>query len=151
MKAFVSGQLKEKKAVREAYAQLAKMGIGVTHDWTNTDDLGSYSKHSKEASSRAVRDIQGVCEAEFYILLTDNKICGKGMYVELGVALARYELTGSPMVFVVGPMNHASIFYYHPVIRHFPSIDSCIEHIRHAYVEASQPPSRNKQSRRKVA
>ena len=55
------------------------------------------------------------------------------MYVELGAALTRATATGSPGVFVVGPKNHASIFYFHPLTRHFSDIDQCLTYIRAEY------------------
>jgi hypothetical protein len=131
LKAFVSGQLKEKETVRTIYSRLADLGITTAHDWTTTDNLvGSYSQNPEEAGARAARDIQGVCDADLYILMTDNEFPGKGMYVELGAALVLAETTGSPKVFVVGPRNHESIFYYHPLVTHFPDIDSCLEYIK---------------------
>lgn len=140
MKAFVSGQLNEKVRIRAAYDQLAKAGIEVTHDWTTTDNIGDYSANAREAGYRAKLDVQGVIEADVYILLTDNQICGKGMYVELGAALALASISGSPAVCIVGPRNHESIFYYHPLARHFADLRSCLKFLQH--VMADQLPAR---------
>lgn len=131
MKAFVSGQLKEREKIREVFAKLAALGIEVTHDWTTTDDMPkNYAKNAAEAGIRAKRDIDGVRNADFYILMTDNEFLGRGMYVELGAALSLAETRGSPKVYVVGPRNHESIFYYHPLATHFADIDSCLDHIK---------------------
>ena len=133
MKAFVSGQLAEKEQIRTIYSKLEDMGMEVTHDWTNTDTLENYSKNSKEAGHRAKLDIDGVCHADMYILMTNNQLPGKGMYVELGAALALAQTTGSPEILIVGPKNHESIFYYHPLTKHFADIDSCLRYVREKY------------------
>jgi hypothetical protein len=120
---FVSAQLQDKEAARHAFEVLEHLGIGITHDWTTTDDLDEAERHSPEASRRAAADITGVVEADLYVLLSDNVVAGKGMYVELGAALALREVRGTPDVVVVGAMNHDSIFYRHPHVQHFPSLE----------------------------
>lgn len=103
----------------------------ITHDWTRTDDISNgYADNPAEAGKRAKLDIDGVCAADVYILMTNNDSPGKGMYVELGAALALAERTKKPEIYVVGPKNHESIFYYHPRARHFEDIDACLEDIQ---------------------
>lgn len=130
MKIFVSGQLREKEHVRHVYQMLIQRGHEVTHDWTRTDNFrGSYGADKREAGQRAAHDVDGVMKAERYIILTDNSRCGKGMYVELGVALARAR-SGEPIeIAIVGPMNHESIFYYHPLACHFSNIEEYLDHL----------------------
>ena len=77
MKVFVSGQLGEKRVIRSVFDKLKTMGIEVTHDWTMTDDLGNYTANAEEAGARAALDIQGVLEADLYILMTNNRSRGK--------------------------------------------------------------------------
>lgn len=142
LSAFVSGQLMEKFTIRQVFARLEQIGVRVTHDWTTTDDLTEYERSSSEAGARAARDISGVCNADIYILMSDNRLRGKGMYVELGAALASAAIGGKRAVYIVGPMNHASIFYYHPTVHHFVDIDACIAHIQEAYAITNVTSSR---------
>lgn len=130
MKVFVSGQLKEKDRIRDVYAQLVDAEIEITHDWTNTDNIGDYATNAREAGVRADLDVRGVLDADAYVLMTDNRHCGKGMYVELGAALALASIKGTLEVCIVGPKNHESIFYYHPLARHFADFDSCLEYLK---------------------
>lgn len=130
VKVFVSGQIDEKEAVQLAYKTLENAGFRVTHDWTMTDPLIDRDAQRDEAGHRASLDITGVVEADVYILMSDNKKAGKGMYVELGAALALQERLGTPDVYVVGPMNHMSIFYLHPRVKHRESIEDVIEELR---------------------
>lgn len=126
MKVFVSGQIDEKKKIREVYGALEAAGHCVTHDWTRTDGIGDKLENIEESGHRAKLDITGVGDCDAYILMSDNQNVGKGMYVELGAALALNQTVGRPEVYVVGPLNHLSIFYLHPAVRRVESIDAAI-------------------------
>jgi hypothetical protein len=126
MNIFVSGQINEVTRVREAYRQLEAAGFNITHDWTESDSLVDKLAQRDEAGKRAYLDISGVIDADVYVLLSDNEASGKGMYVELGAALALQQTTGSPTVYVVGPMNHLSVFYLHPDVKHRECIDDVV-------------------------
>lgn len=129
MKVFVSGQLGEKAAVRRAYAKFRAAGFEVTHDWTRTDNIGDKLLEREESGKRAALDIQGVIDADVYVLMSDNREVGKGMYVELGAALAMQSRTGRPDVFIVGPLNHLSVFYLHPAVRLVESVDDVVSEL----------------------
>lgn len=122
MKIFVSAQTSETETVRSLYKKLQEKDHVITHDWTITDTYLTTPEtklnNRHEAGARAHRDIQGVIDCDVYILLTDNTKIGKGMYVELGAALALNQTTGSPDIYIVGPMNHMSLFYLHPNATH---------------------------------
>lgn len=128
MKAFVSGQINDKEQIREIYSELRNIGFDITHDWTRTDKIDDKLADPTESGRRAAKDITGVVDCDTYILMTDNEKVGKGMYVELGAALALREKTGKPDVYIVGPLNHLSIFYLHPAIQYFNDIGKLIEH-----------------------
>lgn len=131
MKVFVSAQLNDAPCARRLYRRLIESGHTITHDWTMTDSIrGSYRNHSMEARRRAALDIDGVLAAEAYVILTDNHDCGKGMYVELGAALAETSRGKLRHVAIVGRKNHESIFYYHPALRHFENIEDYLKDLR---------------------
>lgn len=84
----------------------------------------------QETSRRAEADIKGVVDCDVFIVCTDNQDQGKGMYAELGAALALNTATGRPKIFLVGQMNHMSIFYLHPAVAHSDSIEKVIEKLK---------------------
>jgi hypothetical protein len=128
MRVFVSGQFKEKHRVREAFRVMEAAGHVITYDWTRTEALEKpYSSYSAEASRRAHEDINGILSADAFILMSDNRERGKGMYVELGAALALAGLRSRQIqVYIVGPMNHESIFYYHPLVAHKETLEEVV-------------------------
>lgn len=127
MKIFVSGQIDEKEEINEIYKKLQKAGHEVTHDWTKTDGIGDKLKNQEEAGLRAAKDITGVVDADVYILVSNNTKPGKGMYVELGAALALNEALGKPQIFTIGNRNHLSIFYLHPAVIHLKAIEDVLQ------------------------
>lgn len=134
MKVFVSGQITDIENVHKAQKALQDAGHEITHDWTQ-NEAGANMLSSPEAklenieetARRAQLDIQGVVDSEAYVICTDNSTAGKGMYAELGAALALNITTGKPRVYVVGQMNHMSVFYFHPAVRHCDSTQSVID------------------------
>jgi hypothetical protein len=129
MKVFVSGQIDEIEEINAIYVQLQHAGYKVTHDWTKTDGIGDKLKNQKEAGSRAAKDITGVVDADVYILVSNNVMPGKGMYVELGAALALNEALGKPQIFTIGERRHLSIFYLHPAVTHLNTINEVLQRL----------------------
>lgn len=130
MKVFVSGQLNDKEKIQDIYSKLEVIGFEVTHDWTRTDNIKDKLADPDESGKRAAKDITGVVDSDIYILFSDNENPGKGMYVELGAALALNEKYGKPDVYIIGKLNHLSIFYLHPKVQHLRDIDELIIKLR---------------------
>ncbi len=136
MNIFVSGQIEDLEYVRSVQAALKIAGHIITHDWTINEGgakmLGSREdklNNREEAARRASNDLSGVVDSDVYVICTNNQNMGRGMYVELGAALALNEKIGTPQVFLVGEMNHMSIFYLHPAIKHIATVDELINSI----------------------
>ncbi len=133
MKVFVSGQITDIESVRRVQAQFIAAGHEITHDWTSnaggSEILSSREaklENLEESKKRAANDIKGVIDSDVYVICTDNQEAGKGMYVELGVALGLYVKHGAPKIYLLGRMNHMSIFYLHPAIVHVDSVEDIL-------------------------
>lgn len=132
MKVFVSGQINDTEFVRSVQEALIEVGHVITHDWTETDVFLGSSKSKLnnpiESGLRAKKDIQGVIDADVYVLCSSNKDVGKGMYVELGAALAlKQSYRPNLMIFILGDMNHLSVFYLHSSVVHVFSVKELLE------------------------
>lgn len=136
MKIFVSGQINDIENVRQVQNALIDAGHTITHDWTRNESgdkmlAGREAKlqNTQESARRAKLDIDGVLDADAYIICTDNERLGRGMYVELGAAIALLERTGNPRIFLIGEMNHLSIFYLHGAICRVASVEELVDKI----------------------
>lgn len=126
MKIFVSGQIEEKVTIRGIFRELEARGHTISHDWTQTDNISDKLSEKEECGARAKKDIDAVIDCDIYILMSNNRSAGKGMYVELGAALALRSVNNKPDIYIVGPMNHLSIFYLHPDVKSVQSIEGLL-------------------------
>jgi hypothetical protein len=133
MKIFVSGQITDLDNVRTVQRRLIDEGHEITHDWTRNETgdkmlAGDAAKlaNIRETSRRAELDIQGVIDCDVYVVCTDNVKAGKGMYVELGAALALNVVTESPKIYALGALNHMSVFYFHRSVIRLSSVDELV-------------------------
>jgi len=92
-------------------AFLEKAGHSNTFDWMNyKEDIKPYLKNVEKASVFAKRDIDAVIEADFFIIIADPD--GRGMYVELGAAIASRK-----KIFIIGEPKDSSVFNFYPGIK----------------------------------
>ena len=130
MKFFISGQIGDAPNIKDIMNKVIDAGHEITHDWTAADAFlgGSQDKLSnpEESGRRAQADILGVVACDVYVLSSDNENVGKGMYAELGAALALREATGKPDVYVAGAMKHLSVFYLHPDVLRVDTIEDVL-------------------------
>jgi hypothetical protein len=49
------------------------------------------------------------------------------MYAELGAALALNVTAAAPKIYLLGAMNHMSVFYFHPSVTRLNSTDALIK------------------------
>lgn len=135
MKIFISGQIDDSTSIKRLLDIAVSNGHEITHDWTKTDtfmgDESTKLANLKESEQRAFKDIKGVIDADVYILSSDNENVGKGMYVELGAALALRQagVKDAPDVYIIGSLNHMSIFYLHPLVKRRESIEDVLDEI----------------------
>ena len=133
MKIFVSGQIEDIEYVRKVQSEFIEAGHEITHDWT-TNETGAKMLGSREAKlgdpeeskKRATNDINGVVNSDVYVICTDNENVGKGMYVEIGAALGLHTKFNTPKIYLLGAMNHMSIFYLHPSVMQVNSVDDIL-------------------------
>jgi hypothetical protein len=128
MKIYVASSIKNKDKVKEVFYALKTKGHEATTDWTLTDDISEYERDLKRDYIRSIakRDFEGIRECDVFVLLSEPSE-GRSMYAELGIAIALQEVTGKPSVFVVGPDNNETVFYFHPALQRVGSFDEALE------------------------
>lgn len=136
MKIFVSGQINDLDNVRTVQKRLIESGHEIIHDWTvpETGENMLTGREAKlanipEAQKRAGLDIQAVIDCDAFVMCTDNTELGKGMYAELGAALALNVTTGTPKVLILGSMIHMTVFQFHKSAIRLESVDEVIEEL----------------------
>ena len=120
MKLFVSGKVGEEGATRSIAATLQAAGHELTLDWTQLPHLKPYMDHQIESKRAALQEATAVRDADALVVMADR--CGKGMYVELGIALG----AGVPVV-VVTSDPEITMFFQHPNVALVRTLDEAIE------------------------
>lgn len=121
---YVAGPLAAVETVQAVQFAVVAAGHELTLDWSRGpdvtfDDYGSLPAVSAELASA---DLDAVLTADA-VLVVASEHDGRGMFVELGAALARARFGDLKHVVVVGPIHHESVFYYHPAVRRVSAVD----------------------------
>jgi hypothetical protein len=102
MRIYVASKFENKARTREIMAILEGAGHWITYDWTQDDGV------LKQA--QAVADLDGVLEADAFVLLVEEDLPYCSTLVEFGAALG----AGTP-VFIVGhALDARCLFTRHP-------------------------------------
>lgn len=146
MKFYVASSITNKAEVRKLFGTLKTKGHEVTTDWTLTDEIPEDARGLRRdyTQSIAKRDFEGIRECDAFVLLS-KPAEGRSMYVELGLAIATYEATGKPLVFVVGPDNDESVFYFHPAVQRVGTLEEALG--RAMEIKVGDAPSRSHEGR----
>jgi len=113
MKYYIATSLSNWKSHNKVRDALGLFEHKLTYDWTFHGSVKSVSK--ERLQEVAVRELEGVLEADFLIVLLPG---GHGTHLELGFAMARQKKiflhSEDPQLFELGPQTNA--FYHHPHI-----------------------------------
>jgi len=122
---YVAGPLADIENVRSVQSAVVAAGHELTLDWSRgpdaalVDNCGSLPAASAEI---AMDDLDAVLVADA-LLIVASEHDGRGMFVELGAALAR-ACRGDPVhIVVIGSIQRESVFYYHPAIQRMTTVD----------------------------
>lgn len=129
MKFFISGATVDAVIIRQQMDTVETAGHSITHDWTDMElALRDSDRKTKRElwNEWAQHDIQGVLDCDVYVLNCNAAGAGKGLYVELGAALALAQTYGTPDVYAIGDLEEATIFSAHSAIRKAHSIEEVI-------------------------
>ena len=128
MKFYIAAYVEEKSRVQALYKELTDLGHSITVDWT--DELAPLGKdrdqHAEQVQAVAIRDMEGVREAEVFILLSEP-VEGRSKYAELGAAIVSYLERGKPKIYILGEETHQSVFYYHPSVKRVKTLEEVLQ------------------------
>lgn len=122
MKFYVTGRSSNFEAVKKTFQKLKTDGHEVTFEWTSLPMVKPYSENQDKAAQFAVDAIQGVLDADVYVIFTHKD--GNGVFTELGAALAMNMNSGKPRIIAIGEKHlDAAMFHAHPAIEWCENID----------------------------
>lgn len=125
MKIYVAGPIADTEHVQAVQSAVVAAGHELTLDWsrgpddTFVDDFGSVPTAS---ANLATEDLDAVLAADA-VLVVASEQDGRGMFVELGAALARAQRGDLEHIVVIGQIRHESVFYYHPAVQRWSTVN----------------------------
>jgi len=127
MKFYVACKFEDKAWALEAYKLIEEKGHEITTKWTEHVPIKPYDKNPN-ASAYAIEDVIGVISADYFILKSSKEYSGgKGLFVELGLAIASKLHKGKPEVYIIGDDMGKAIFYFHPVVKRRETLEEVLE------------------------
>jgi hypothetical protein len=121
---YVAGPLAAVETVQAVQSAVVAAGHELTLDWSRGSDVtfDDYGSLPAVSAELAAAGLDAVLTADA-VLVVASEHDGRGMFVELGAALARARNGDLKHVVVVGPIRHESVFYYHPAVLRVPAVD----------------------------
>lgn len=118
MKFYVAGKWQERVLCGVVIDSIRALGHEVTVDWTCEREV-------LEERVVALRDMEGVAQADVVIAILERAFDYKGAWVEIGAALGQGK-----QVWVVGNEGDSCIFLHHPLVRRFLDIYGALKYLR---------------------
>ncbi len=117
----MAGPIADLQRVREVQSVVVAAGHQLTPDWTRDTALVDYGKYPVGAGAIAAQDLEAVLSADA-VLVVASEHEGRGVFAELGAALARACRGDLAHLVVVGEMRHESVFHFHPAVVRVDSV-----------------------------
>jgi hypothetical protein len=132
MKVYVAASFGEKERAREMMTRLRREGVIITFDWTTCDstpykDAKDYHNYMQDC---AFHDLRGVQECNVLVALASP--VGKGMYCEMGAALAHRR----PVV-LVGGSDIVNVFFHDPRVVRVAFDEQAVDYVRNLQARGS--------------
>lgn len=114
---YVAAPLAAVALVESVHRQLLEAGHELTLDWTRDMSMvAQFASQPVRSAHMASGMIRGIQAADAVLVLATEHD-GRGMFVELGAALAEAERGSLDHIAVIGTILRESVFYFHPLVR----------------------------------
>ena len=121
----MAGPIADAERVQAVQAAVVAAGHELTLDWSRGPDVSladNYGREPSVSAEIATADLDALFVADAVLVVASERN-GRGMFVELGAALARAHRGELAHVVVIGPIRHESVFYYHPAVQRRSTVD----------------------------
>ncbi len=123
MKVYVSGPVSDVVTVRNVQDAVVAAGHELTLDWSaDVSFAAGYASQVERSAAMAQEEVDAVLAAEAVVVVA-SRHDGRGMFVELGAALALASRGELDHVVLVGQIHHESVFYFHPLVQRVPAVE----------------------------
>jgi len=129
MKIYVAGPVTDTVTVRHIQDAVLAAGHELTLDWSADVSFSGDHASQPERSARMAKEMVDAVTAADAVLVVASEHDGRGMFVELGTALAQASRGELRHIVLIGDIHHESVFYFHPLVRRVPTVEHCLPHL----------------------
>ena len=123
MRIYVAGPVADTVTVQKVQDAVLAAGHELTLDWSADVSFAEGFANQIDRSARmAGEELDAVIAADA-VLVVASRHDGRGMFVELGVALAQASRGDLDHVVLIGEIHHESVFYFHPLVQRVPTVE----------------------------
>ncbi len=127
MRIYVSGPVAAARQISAMQDELVALGHELTLDWAmDTSFADNYASRPDRSARTATEELAAVLNADAIVVVATEHD-GRGMFVELGAALARVARNEPLEIVVVGDIRHESVFYFHPAVQRFATLSEWLQ------------------------
>ncbi|MDF8262640.1 hypothetical protein [Luteipulveratus flavus] len=123
MRIYLAAPLAAADLVRSTRDRLVSAGHELPLDWTEDRSVVErFASYPEKSAAMASAMIDAVLAADAVLVLATGHE-GRGMFVELGAALARAQAGSPASIAVIGEITRESVFFLHPRVARFATLD----------------------------
>lgn len=123
MRIYVAGPVADTVTVQKVQDAVLAAGHELTLDWSADVSFAEGFASQIDRSARMAKEELDAVIAADAVLVVASEHDGRGMFVELGVALARASRGDLDHVVLIGEIHHESVFYFHPLVQRVPTVE----------------------------
>jgi hypothetical protein len=115
MKFYIAGKFEEVDVIHKLFDRVRSAGHEISYDWTTHIKAKPYIENVELIQGYAENELSAILDSDVFIYLTHEH--GTTLHMEYGAALAKKELGGVIMIYVVGENNARSPWYFNSLVK----------------------------------
>lgn len=121
MKWYLASRIRHKKFIDKTVDLLKNHDHEVVYEWSKLGSLKPYKENINKASLLAKEISLSLRDVDIFVLIADEG--GTDMFIELGIAIARWLDNANVRIYAVGKFNDKSLMHFHPAIKRVNKIN----------------------------
>ncbi len=120
MKWYFASRMRHKEKLVEVSDFLKSKNETILSQWIYEDSLKPYDQNIDKVNVLSKKVVSNLLDSDIFVLISDPE--GTDMFIELGVCLAKKELSKNIKIYIVGGYAKRSLMQLHPDILHVKDI-----------------------------
>lgn len=125
MKWYFASRIKHQPKVKQICDFLESKNETIVSKWIYKDSLKPYEENSSAVQSFSKEVVDSLLDCDIFVLISDPE--GTDMFIELGICLAKNELSKNSKIYIIGEHSKRSLMQLHPSIVHLKNLEELFE------------------------